>query len=166
VASSKVKKAAAGGLIAISTMLAIPFITDREGESLEAYRDSVGVWTICNGETYGVKPGDRRTKEECRLLTKSRVGQFMAQVAASITVPVTPEQLAAHTSFAYNIGIAGYRRSSTLRLTNAGKPVEGCQAMMMWHKAGGRDCRIRANNCYGIITRREDEIKLCLTGLN
>lgn len=154
-----------GGLFAAAAMLAIPFITDHEGESLTAYQDVVGVYTICNGETSGVKPGDRKTLEECRALTQSRVGQFMQQVATKISVPVKPATLAAHTSFAYNIGIAGYARSTTLALTNRGDIAGGCLAMKRWNKAGGRDCTIKANGCYGLIKRRDDEVNLCLMGI-
>ncbi len=147
-------------------MLAVPFIIDREGESLTAYRDAVGIWTICNGETSGVKPTDKKTKEQCQSLTNSRVGQFMTSVANYLTIPVPPQTLAAHTSFAYNIGLTGYARSTTLKETNRGDIIAGCKAMANWYTAGGRDCRIKANGCYGLIARRNDEVKLCLSGIN
>lgn len=151
-------------VIAAALVAAVPFIVDREGESLDAYRDAVGVWTICNGETLGVSPGDKVTKEQCRLLAQSRIGQFLIEVAQEVSYPVSAPTLAAHTSFAYNIGLPGYKRSSTLRLTNQGNPKAGCEAMMNWYTAGGKDCRVKANNCYGLIKRRQDEIKLCLSG--
>ena len=161
--ANKVKIGA--GVIAAALVAAIPFIGDREGESLQSYKDSVGVWTVCRGETFGVTPDDKLTKQQCDLLTQSRIGMFMFQVAGNITVPVSPNMLAAHTSFAYNIGIDGYKRSSTLRLTNAGDYKGGCNAMMKWITAGGRDCSVRSNNCYGLFLRRQDEVKLCLQGV-
>lgn len=159
-------KKLASGALAGALIIAVPFIVDREGESLIAYQDVGKVWTICHGETLGVKRGDRFSKLECDLLTQSRVGQFMAGVAQELKVPVAPTTLAAHTSFAYNIGLQGYRGSAALRLTNAGKLAEGCRAMANWYTAGGKDCRIRANNCYGLVTRRTDEINLCLQGVS
>lgn len=161
--ANKTKISAA--VFAAALLASVPFIVDREGESLQSYRDVVGVWTICHGETLGVKPGDRRTLEECRSLTQSRVGQFMAQVAGLLQVPVAAPTLAAHTSFAYNIGINGYARSTTLRETNKGNLAAGCLAMLNWTKAGGRDCYIKKNNCFGIINRRNDEVALCLKGI-
>lgn len=152
-------------VVAAALIAAVPFITDREGESLEAYRDSVGVLTICRGETLGVSAGDKLTKEECEALAQSRIGMFMLQIVPLIETEVSPKTLAAHTSFAYNIGIDGYKRSSTLRLTNAGDLKGGCNAMMKWITAGGKDCSYRFNNCYGLYTRRQDEVKLCLAGL-
>lgn len=152
-------------VVAAALVAAVPFIVDREGESLQAYQDSVGVWTICHGETHGVTSADKLTKQQCDLLSQSRIGMFMLQITDLIEVPMTPNTLAAHTSFAYNIGIAGYTRSSALRLTNQGYLKQGCEAMMKWTKADGRDCSMRANNCYGLYKRRQDEVKLCLSGV-
>jgi lysozyme len=156
----------AGGLIGAAMLIAVPFIVEKEGESLKAYRDVAGVWTICHGETLGVKKGDVKTKEACRQMTQTRTGQFMANVAKEIKVTVSPETLAAHTSFAYNIGVNGYRTSQALKLTNQNKVRSGCAAMMNWYTAGGKDCRVKANNCYGLITRRMSERDLCLKGLS
>lgn len=155
----------AGGVIAAALMAAIPFIGDHEGDKLDSYEDVVGVWTICEGVTTGVKAGQHMSKQQCETLNNSTIGHFMSQVASKITVPVMPETLAAHTSFAYNIGIAGYARSKTLRYTNAGKIAEGCKAMANWETAGGMNCTVRKNNCYGIVLRRNDEMKLCLGDL-
>lgn len=160
-----VKSRIGSGVFAAALLSAIPFIVDREGESLVAYQDVGKVWTICNGETQGVKQGDRRTAAECATLTQSRVGQFMHSVSVELKIPVAAPTLAAHTSFAYNVGLNGYRSSKTLRLTNQGHVAAGCLAMRNWYTAGGKDCRIKSNNCYGLINRRNDEIKLCLSGV-
>ncbi|MBO0358635.1 lysozyme [Hymenobacter sp. BT186] len=156
---------AVAAIFGAALLLAVPFIVDKEGESLTAYRDVAGVWTICHGETLGVKPGDVKTKEACRLMTHSRVGHFMTQVDNAVTLDISPATLAAHTSFAYNIGINGYRNSQALKLTNAGRLKDGCQAMMNWYTAGGKDCRKRANKCYGLIARRAAERDMCLKGV-
>ena len=165
-ASRNATRIAHGSAALIAAMLiAVPFVTDREGESLKAYQDVGGVWTICHGETSGVTAEQVATKEACDALTRSRVGQFMTRVRALQTVELSPATLAAHTSFAYNIGTAGYARSTTLRLTNSGNLAAGCRAMANWYTAGGKDCRVRSNNCYGVINRRNDEIALCLSGV-
>lgn len=169
------KKTIAGGIVASALVIAIPFIKRHEGESLVSYKDVVGVWTICNGEAH-VKPGEVMMQKQCDDLTKTTIGQYMSSVAALIHVPISPATLAAHTSFAYNIGLGGwdqehqrwtgYKGSSALRLTNNNQLAEGCSAMSKWTTAGGKDCHNKKNNCYGVVQRREDEIKLCLAGLN
>lgn len=151
--------------IAAALVMAVPFIIPREGESLVAYKDVAGVWTICHGETFRVNPGDKLTKKDCDALSQSRIGMFMLQIAPLIEVDLPPETLAAHTSFAYNIGVEGYKRSTALRKTNLGDIRGGCSAMLNWTKAGGRECSIRTNNCYGLYLRRQDEVKLCISGI-
>lgn len=164
--SRAIKTGALGGtIIAAAMLIAAPFIGDHEGDKLDSYEDVAGVWTICEGVTGpDIKPGLKMTAEQCDSLNQSEIGQFMTKVADRITVPVSAETLAAHTSFAYNIGIAGYTGSKALKETNAGKISKGCKDMANWYTAGGMDCRNKANNCYGLIERRNDEIKLCLVG--
>lgn len=153
------------GVIAAAIIIASPFIGDHEGDKLESYEDVAGVWTVCEGVTGpNIKPGLKMTVQQCNELDQSTIGQFMGQVVALVKVPLAPETLAAHTSFAYNIGIAGYARSKTLKLTNAGNIIAGCKAMANWETAGGVNCAIKANGCYGLVLRRNDEIKLCESG--
>lgn len=152
-------------VLAASLLITVPFIFDHEGESLSSYEDVAGIWTICHGVTGGVIPGMVMTPKECEQLSQSAVGQFLQAVSNDLQIEVSAPFLAAHTSFAYNIGLAGYKRSSALRLANAGQFEASCESMMLWHTAGGKDCRIRANNCYGVIARRQDEIALCLSGI-
>jgi lysozyme len=146
------------GIIAAAILSATPFIVDLEDEKLSSYQDVVGVWTVCSGETFGVDKGVNLSKEECRTLTQSRIGMFMLEITPLIQVPLTVDTLAAHTSFAYNIGVDGYRRSTTLRLTNQGNLRGGCNAMGLWNKADGRVVQ-------GLINRRSKEIALCLKGI-
>lgn len=151
----------ASAVISAALLVAVPFIYGKEGDELQAYKDVAGVWTICGGVT-GVAPGTTLTAAQCGQLTQSTIGHFMQQVDSLLKVVVTPTTLAAHTSFAYNIGLGGYKGSKALTLTNAGNTAAGCLAMANWYTAGGVDCRVRANGCYGVVQRRDDEVKLCL----
>lgn len=158
------------GRVSTATFIAamaivFPTLRHLEGESTVAYKDVVGVWTICNGETEGVKPGMKVSKEFCKQLLKARSEGFGEHVARSMKVDVPASVIAGHTIFAYNIGKVGYSTSRTLKLTNQGKLAEGCHAMMGWYKAGGKDCRIRSNGCYGLINHRKESIRICLQGL-
>lgn len=144
-------------------MIAVPFISAHEGLRLKAYQDVVGVYTVCSGQAY-VSKDTVMTSDQCKAMTQKATILFMLKVASKINDPITPPILAAHTSFAYNVGINGYQRSKTLELTNAGKIADGCNAMLGWYQAGGKDCRVRSSGCYGVYARRIDEKNLCLTG--
>lgn len=154
------------GVLAAALYIVSPFIATHEGDKLDSYEDMAGVWTVCEGVTGpNVTPGIKMTAAQCDGLNKSEIGGFMTKVANRLNVTVSPETLAAHTSFAYNIGIAGYSRSKTLLLTNQGKLTKGCLAMANWETAGGLDCTVKSNGCYGLVMRRNDEINLCLVGI-
>jgi len=68
------------------------------------------------------------------------------------------QQLIASVSLAYNIGTGGFCRSTAARRFNAGNWRGGCDAFLMWNRAGGRVVR-------GLTLRRQRERAICLTGL-
>ena len=133
---STVKK---GGITAILAA-AVIFVGSNEGLRTTAYRDSVGVPTICYGETLGVKLGQHKTKAECDVLFNNRLSEFWHGIhdprkdGRYIKVPVSQKTDVALVSFAYNIGLGGFRRSKTLALLNQGKYTEACNALMGWVK--------------------------------
>ena len=54
------------------------------------------------------------------------------------------------------------RNSTAVRLINQGKIEQGCRALGMWNKAkvNGKIVVVK-----GLVNRRNEEIKLCLSGL-
>lgn len=152
--------------LAFAAMVAIatPQWGTWEGTKQLAYRDIVGVLTICSGDTRNVFEGQYATEEECR----ERTAQIMMDygggvIQASPGIEESVYEWASHTTFAGNIGLAGYRRSSTRRYFVTDHPVLACRAMRLWNKAGGRVVQ-------GLINRREGEgdrigeYELCLVG--
>lgn len=128
-----------------------------EGKSNQPYRDLVGLWTVCYGETR--VPMRKYTDSECSDMLADGLADFAGPVLA-----INPElrghdnQLVAATSLAYNIGITNYRRSTVARRFTAGDWKGACDAMLWWNRAGGRVVR-------GLQRRREAERKICLRGL-
>ena len=55
------------------TMAVNHLIKPWEGLRTTAYKDMVGVWTICYGETKGVKAGMSKTPAECSAMLSQRV---------------------------------------------------------------------------------------------
>lgn len=143
--------------------VAVPLIAKWEGLRLEAYQDIVGVWTVCYGETKGVRPGDRYTKAQCDAMLAQEVREYREGLHRYFTAETTSERLtphrdAAYTSLAYNAGIRAIGKSTATRRLNAGNIAGGCQALGWWNKAGGRVIR-------GLVNRRAEEVALCLRGL-
>lgn len=153
-----VKGTMAGGAIAIALAMAAPIVSKWEGTRTDPYRDIVGVWTVCTGETRVTMR--RYSAAECDALLRRALAQDYAP-AVLRAVPALadrPHQLAASISLAYNIGARGFARSTVARRFNAGDWRGGCDAFLMWSRAGGREVR-------GLVRRREDERRVCMTGL-
>jgi len=143
--------------------IAVPFIAKEEGKSNRAYRDIVGVWTICYGSTRGVSAGMVMTDAECTALLRDEVAEYRLGLHRYFT-PVTIDRRlpatrdAAYTSTAFNCGIGAIGRSTATRRLNAGKIAGGCHALTWWKRAGGRVIR-------GLFERRKREEALCMQGL-
>lgn len=150
------------------------FLDEREGSRVGAYLDGAGIWTICRGLTriYNrpVVKGDRLSVAECDRLDAEEQARGLAEmerlVKPEIWASMSPAARAGTASFCvHNIGAAKCRQSTFLRLLNAGQRNEACAQITLWIRDGGRDCRVRANDCYGQVERRPQEDELCLVGM-
>lgn len=143
--------------------VAVPLVGRWEGKRNQAYLDTIAqppVWTICYGETRGVKQGDYYSDRQCAdklgtALLEYRIGLHRAFTAETITHRLTPARDAAYVSLAYNAGIYAISRSTATRRLNAGDIAGGCQAIGWWNRSGGRVIR-------GLANRRADEVAMCL----
>ena len=138
---------------------AIVLVAAWEGRSLVAYVDPVGIPTICEGYTQGVKLGDVVTPERCDALTEQEVRRALAVVDRSVTYPLPGEVRVALSSFVYNVGAGAYVNSTLLRKLR-GRDIDGaCRELDRWVYAGGRKLR-------GLERRRQAERQLCLSSLH
>ena len=146
--------------------VATPLVAKWEGKKNVAYLDTIAsppVWTVCYGETRGVKQGDRYSDAQCAAMLGAglltyRNGLHRYFTPETKASRLTPERDAAYVSLAYNVGIRGIGRSTATRRLNAGDIAGGCTALGWWNKAGGRVIR-------GLVNRRVDETRLCRMGL-
>lgn len=176
--SSLVALVGAGAAVALATMIPkdesgrkVEATVTEQGELqvrhvrgpqyLQAYADIVGVWTICDGDTLGVRRGMVETEQGCRDRLERQLVNHARPVlrcVPGLADPAREHQLVASVSLAYNIGTAGFCRSTVARRFNAGNWRGGCDAMLMWNRAGGREVR-------GLTLRRQRERAICLKGL-
>jgi lysozyme len=130
--------------------IAVPMIAEFEGCRLQAYRDAVGVYTIGYGHTKGVHPGQVWTQEQADQMLRVEVDHFMDHVLQYVHVDVNEHELAALTSFAYNLGVGAMKRSTLLRKLNSGDKSGAAHEFGRWTRAGGHVLR-------GLVRRREAE---------
>lgn len=135
--------------------IAVPLIMVFEGLYTYAYRDPVGIPTICFGHIEDVRMGDRSTPEECKQMLFDDLPRYEAGVQRCIRVPMSDKRHAAILSFTYNVGDGALCKSSVARHLNAGNVRAGCDALLLYNKAKGM-------TLPGLTRRRHSERRLCL----
>lgn len=128
----------------------IALIKKFEGCKLEAYQDSVGVWTIAYGVTKGVKEGDRINQEEAEHLLQEELPEYEGYINDMVKVPLKQCQFDALVAWVYNLGPTNLRESTMLKVLNDGKYDEVPAQIKRWNKAGGQVLN-------GLVRRREAE---------
>lgn len=141
----------------------VAFIGPWEGRELRAYRDIVGVPTICYGHTGAdVRMGDTATGAECDSFLAKDVTAHHARLMACIDDGIEarlPQPVeVALTSWAFNVGTGAACGSTLVRLLNAGDTRAACDQLLRWNKAGGKAVA-------GLTRRRSAERDLCLSGI-
>lgn len=171
---SRLKKGALSAVAGSALAFAVAFIGDWEGLRLTSYRDIVGVWTICYGETKGVGPGQTATKRECESLLAGSITSHEIGMRRCVSNPgpMLKDRIAkrnpetgiptgpyvAFISLTYNIGVAGFCRSSLPARINEGDIRGACNLLPLFNRAGGKVVQ-------GLVNRREKERQLCLEGV-
>lgn len=155
---SRLRKAALG--VTAAGALAVGFIGNWEGLRLYAYKDVIGVWTACYGETKDIKPGMKFTKQQCDVMFIDRLAEFETGMRKCLAKPdeLPIKVYVADLSLSYNIGLGAFCKSSIVKLQNEGKLRESCDRFLLFNKAGGKVVQ-------GLVNRRKEERKLCLAGL-
>ena len=103
-----------------------------EGLSLVAAPDQAGVWTNGFGHTVGV---DENTPPITKEQAVSQLLADMAEVSQYVTkvVGAVPQYVFdAFCSFAFNIGLAGFRSSTVLREHLAGNRSAAIAGFLLW----------------------------------
>ena len=140
----------------------ISIIKRFEGLRLRAYLCPAGLPTIGYGSTWyengsKVKMGDVITIDRADRLLLFTVAEFEKQVDTLVTSAINANQLGALTSFAFNVGMGNFRKSTLLRKVNANPNDQTIRAeFMKWIRANGKVLT-------GLQRRREAESALYFT---
>lgn len=140
----------------------IPLIKRFEGLKLKAYLCPASIPTVGYGSTYyedgsKVKLGDVITIDRADKLLFNTVAEFEKQVDTVVTSAINANQLGALTSFAFNVGVGNFRRSTLLRLVNANPNNPAIRTeFMKWTRANNQVLK-------GLVTRRQAEADLYFT---
>lgn len=135
--------------------IAVACVSGFEGLRQTAYRDPVGIPTICFGETQGVRMGDKATLEQCNGMLADSLEIANRAVDSCIKAPLPDYRRAALVSFTYNVGATNMCTSTMARKINAGDIRGGCDELLRWNRAKGIVLP-------GLTKRRAAERDMCL----
>lgn len=161
------------GVVVTQTDIMNQFLDEKEGNRVTAYQDGKGIWTICRGVTRidgkPVTRGMRLTESQCDVLNSKEANEALEWVKRNVKVPLNPVQQVAIASFCpYNLGAPTcmYNKNGTKTKfwshLEKGDWANACRQIPRWIFDGGKDCRIKSNNCSGQPIRREQEEYMCL----
>lgn len=156
------------------SIAAVPLVAS-EGWVLKGYEDPVHkakVPTACAGVTEGVVLGRAYTEDQCLQMQAAAMVKTATPILACVpdSFPVTGgAYLKTMSDTSFNIGSAGFRQSSMCRKMLAGDYLGACDAILLYDKVrvNGvfKSCHDRANNCYGVIVRRNEQRAQCVKAL-
>ena len=147
----------------------VAFTQQQEGTVLKPYRDSVGVATIGTGST--VYEDGTKVKMTDKPITKERAAELLkvhmnkdARIfnKSLLGVPLSQTEYDLYMDFTYNFGTGNWLKSSMLKNLKQGEYVAACKSLLKWRNAGGKNCSIRSNNCYGVWTRQVARYDKCM----
>lgn len=128
-----------------------------EGFRAKAYIPVPGdVPTVGYGFTQGVQLGDVMTRAEADARLVEELRPYETAVWQGCTNAPNQNQFDAMVLLCFNIGIAGFKRSTVLKAHNRGDHQAAARAFALWNKSGGK---VYA----GLTRRRAEEAALYLT---
>lgn len=108
---------------------------------------------VKNGETIDPVKGLIRAHRD--------VVVFEGAVKKCVTVELYQHEYDAFVRFSYNVGSNSFCKSTMVRKLNAGDYAGACAEFDRWTYFQGKDCRDRANKCYGLVNTRAEERAMC-----
>jgi lysozyme len=133
-----------------------PLVRHFEGCRLEAYQDSIGVWTIGDGHTGpDVHEGLVWTQDMADSTFAVDLSQHYTQTVQAVPAIVSesPGRQAAIADFVYNLGIGTFHKSTLHSAVLVGAWESVKHQLSLWDHAGGKILP-------GLVARRAAEIAL------
>ncbi len=134
-----------------------------EGCRLKAYQDEAGRWTIGYGWTLGVRPGMVWTQQQAEDNLAMQLQERCDQIMPFLRPDTTDDQLSGFLSFAWNVGIPGFKASDARKAHNAGVPSGVKTSFMSWTTITKPD-GTRVRNYPGLVRRRTADWRMYSEG--
>mgnify|MGYP006355188015 FL=1 len=150
--SIKSRLAAKIGVGALAAVTAV--VVTYEGTVFKTYKDPVGILTACVGHTGPERRmGQEFTRQQCDAMLYADLLKH-AKALDCVTRPLQQHESAAFLSFAFNVGVSNFCKSTLARKANAGDMTGACAELSKWTLSKGRELP-------GLVARRAAERRLC-----
>lgn len=162
---SKIISAIAGATLLGGGITSV--VEHNEGYSEFAYQDSAGVWTICYGETKGVKRGMWLTKDACDAQLRDSIAEH-AEALTGLPESLPDVVVLGIIDMTYNIGVYGFKHSTVKQFLMKKEYAAAERAVLAWRyiTINGKkyDCSQYVNGkpnrvCWGLWERRQWQAK-------
>ena len=137
----------------------IALIKHYEGYKTKPYLCPAHLYTVGYGHVIGnghTLPGSWNrtfTVDEINALLVADLARFERGITNLTTLPLKQCEFDALVSFAFNLGVGCYQRSTVRQKINRGNKEAAMQTLLKYNKAGGKILR-------GLTLRRKDEVRL------
>lgn len=167
-----VNKSKATVASALAIAMVLPAVKVSEGYWPTTKVDTIGTGRPCTGgygETEGVKCGETHDEKYWSDRLGVRLKEYDARIGECIHVDAPDSVRAAMITTSYNAGTGAVCKSPMVARINTGDFKGACAALLTKDKAGnynGWYIRAQGRIVKGLINRRRDDQKMCLSGVN
>lgn len=165
--------------LTIATATLLTNIQTQEGFVEVAKPDPIGIPTGGHGtikyrtpesgkQGQAVKNGDIFTRELARAEVIAYLDEQGKRIIESLKKPdgsyveLYQSEFDIIQDFVYNFGFGNWQKSSIRQAYLNGEYLQACDNYLKYKYAGGKDCSIRSNGCYGVWTRSQKRRDDCL----
>lgn len=165
--------------LTIATATLLTNIQTQEGFVEVAKPDPIGIPTGGHGtikyrtpesgkQGQAVKNGDIFTRELARAEVIAYLDEQGKRIIESLKksdgsyVELYQSEFDIIQDFVYNFGFGNWQKSSIRTAYLNGEYLQACDNYLKYKYAGGKDCSVRANGCYGVWTRSQKRRDDCL----
>lgn len=130
-------------------------------------RPTIGYGSTFHEDGTPVKLGDVTTPVRALVKLKAHVDKEEAAFRKSLDGAYLSQiEFDQYMDFVYNFGIGNWLGSSMRKHVQAGRYSEACQSLLLYKRAGGRDCSLPENwgpkGCRGVWTRQLERVEKCM----
>lgn len=123
--------------------------------------------TVGFGSTYRedgskVQMGDTITPQRAVARSMAHIQKDESNLKNCVREPLTQGEYDILVKFSYQYGTYTTCKSGIVRNINAKNYVAACAVYLEYNLVAGKDCRIRENKCYGVITRNKERYDACM----